>query len=210
MLGIITHDDVIDVFREPGEARAAYLEINVPPGNTCRGFESRGWRCESLRAGSWNDLLEFDRPAVLTLVSPARFTVYVVLVAIEGETGVLLADNQRHRVSLAELGPMWRGDFELLWKPPGDYSGPVSLGDRGPMVAWLARTFAALDGQSQPLASDEFNAALDARVRLFQRQFNLRDDGVVGIKTLLRLNAVRGEGAALLLGAAEVAVLGDR
>ena len=188
---------------------AAYLEIDATTGNICRGIESRGWRCESLRAGSWDDLLEFDRPVVLTLVSPARFVSYGVLVAVDGETGVLLADDRRHRVSLAELGPMWRGGFELFWQPPGDYAGPVSLGDRGPMVAWLAQAFAALDEQSQPLADDEFNAALDARVRLFQRQFNLQDDGVVGIKTLLRLNAVRGEGTALLLGAAEVAVLGD-
>jgi general secretion pathway protein A len=153
--------------------------------------------------------MEFDRPVVLTLVSPARFIVYAVLVGVEGDTGTLLLKDQRHRVKLAQLGPMWRGSFELIWQPPGDYAGPVSRGDRGPMVTWLAQTFAFLDGQSQPLAEDEFNAALDARVRLFQRQFKLRDDGVVGIKTLLRLNAVRGEDTARLRGTSEVAQLGD-
>ena len=188
---------------------AAHLGMLEPTGGLCSGGAGGGWRCESLSAGSWDDLLEFDRPVVLTLLSPSRFVMYAVLVGVDGEQGVLLADGQRHRVSLAELGPLWRGGFELLWQPPADYAGPVSRGDRGPMVAWLAQAFASLDGQSQPLAEDEFNAALEARVRLFQRQFNLRDDGVVGIKTLLRLNAVRGEGTALLRAPAEIAGLGE-
>ena len=75
------------------------------------------------------------------------------------------------------------------------------------MVTWLAETFASLDGQLQPLATDEFNAALEARVRLFQRQFKLRDDGVVGLKTLLKLNAVRGEEISLQRSATGLARL---
>ena len=208
----VQEEPVAGLLRNRQQALAglvAHLGIDPSAGNLCTGVEFSGWRCESLRAGSWDDLLEFDRPVVLTLVSPARFMLYAVLVGVEGDAGILLRDGQRHLVSLAQLGPMWRGAFELMWQPPGDYAGPVSLGDRGPMVAWLAQAFAALDGQSQPLAEDEFNAALDARVRLFQRQFELRDDGVVGIKTLLRLNAVRGEGTARLSGTAEVAHLGE-
>ncbi len=159
----------------------------------CPALARQGWRCESLEAASWEELLEFDRPAVLTLVSPARFVSFAVLVGVEDGHGVLRSDLGQQRVPLSVLGPQWRGSFELIWQPPGDYAGPVSRGDSGPMVAWLAQTFADLDGQSQPLASNKFNAALEARVRLFQRQFKLRDDGVVGLKTLLKLNSVRGE-----------------
>ncbi len=159
----------------------------------CPALAQRGWRCESLEAASWDELLEFDRPAVLTLVSPARFVSFAVLVGVEDGNGVLRTELGQQRIPLSVLGPQWRGGFELIWQPPGSYAGPVSRGDSGPMVAWLAQTFADLDGQAQPLASDEFNAALEARVRLFQRQFKLRDDGVVGLKTLLKLNTVRGE-----------------
>jgi general secretion pathway protein A len=189
---------------------AEFLGIAIPPGNLCAGIEGRGWRCESLRAGSWNDLLEFDRPVVLTLVSPERFMTYGVLVEVDGDRGILLHDGVRHQVPLAELGPLWRGAFELLWRPPGAYAGPVSIGDSGPMVAWLAQTFANLDGQPRPLTDADFNTALQARVRLFQRQFKLRDDGVVGIKTLLRLKAVMGQGQSLQRDAAEIAQLGER
>lgn len=176
---------------------AEYLGRPATGGDVCAALLREGWRCESLEAESWGDLLEFDRPAVLTMVSPSRFVSYAVLVGVEDEIGILSSESGVQRVPLAELGPQWSGEFTLLWQPPGDYAGPVSRGDRGPMVTWLAQTFASLDGQPQPLAGDEFNAALEARVRLFQRRFNLLDDGVVGLKTLLKLNAVRGEDVSL-------------
>ncbi len=172
---------------------ARHLGLEPGVDGLCPALAEQGWRCESLEAASWAELLEFDRPAVLTLVSPARFVYYAVLVAVEGDYGILRSPAGQQRVPLSILGPQWRGDFELLWQPPGVYAGPVGRGDVGPMVAWLAQAFASLDGQSQPLTGEEFNAALEARVRLFQRQFKLRDDGVVGLKTLLKLNAVRGE-----------------
>jgi general secretion pathway protein A len=197
--------------REAQIILAGFLGLELPAGSdACSALRPMGWRCENLNAASWDDLLEFDRPVVLTLVSPARFMSYGVLVAVEGQSGVLLAPDGRHTVSLAELGPLWRGGFQLLWQPPGVYNGPVGRGDRGPMVAWLAQAFADLDGQARPLAQDEFNAALEARVKLFQRQFKLRDDGVVGLKTLLRLNAVRGDGMPLRRDNAEFASLGER
>ena len=55
-------------------------------------------------------------------------------------------------------------------------------------MAEVAKLFARLDGQSRPLAEEQFNSALQARVRLFQRQEGLEDDGLVGVQTLLRLN----------------------
>ena len=191
-------------------ALAAHVGLDLPADEeACNALAGQGWRCEALGAGSWQDLLEFDSPVVLTLVTPERFLRYGVLVAVEGDYGVLQGENSRHRVPLKTLGPLWRGDFELIWQPPAQYAGPVSLGDRGPMVTWLAETFASLDGQSTPLAENEFNAALEARVRLFQRRFNLQDDGVVGLKTLLKLNAVRGEGASLQVADAEIARRGE-
>jgi general secretion pathway protein A len=166
-------------------------------GDPCIDARSQGWRCETLAAESWDDVLEIDRPALLALLTPARFNATAVLVGISGENGLLLYEGEEVELPLADLAPLWRGEFLILWQPPQYYEQPLSLGDRGPMVGWLAQEFARLDGQQRPLAEDVFNAALDARVRLFQRQFSLLDDGVVGMKTLLRLNAARGVGRSL-------------
>ena len=108
------------------------------------------------------------------------------------------------------IGALWPGRLRVDLAGAGELRGPGGSGRPWSHGAWLAQTFATLDGQAQPLAQDEFNAALEARVRLFQRQFKLRDDGVVGLKTLLKLNTVRGEGTALLQSGAEVAQLGER
>jgi len=172
------------------------LESGVS-GDPCIDAQSQGWRCETLSAESWDDILEIDRPALLALLTPERFTATAVLVGISGDNGLLLHQGEEVELPLADLAPLWRGEFLIFWQPPQYYETPLSLGDRGPMVGWLAREFARLDGQQRPLADDVFNAALDARVRLFQRQFSLLDDGVVGMKTLLRLNAARGSGRLL-------------
>jgi general secretion pathway protein A len=59
-------------------------------------------------------------------------------------------------------------------------------------VAQVAELFARLDGQQQPLAGERFNASLQQRVRLFQREHGLAADGVVGMQTLLKLNQQLG------------------
>ena len=60
------------------------------------------------------------------------------------------------------------------------------------MVAEVAQLFARLDNQPQPLAGRRFNRALEQRVRMFQQQNALIDDGVVGAQTLLKLNEQLG------------------
>ena len=59
----------------------------------------------------------------------------------------------------------------------------------GGLVASVQLPFAH---QQQPLADSVFNTALQQRVRLFQRQRGLMDDGVVGMQTLLVLNEALG------------------
>lgn len=172
---------------------ADYLGLRLDGAQAvCEKALAAGWRCETLQAISWDDILEIDRPTVLSLLTPARFTASAVLVGISGEMGTLLHREEQVQLSLTELGSLWQGEHLILWRPPASYTVPFGLGDNGPVVAWLAQEFAGLDGQSQPLAGEQFNAPLDARVRMFQREYNLRDDGVVGLKTLLKLNVARG------------------
>ena len=68
------------------------------------------------------------------------------------------------------------------------YSQPFALGDRGLIVEWLAAQFARIDQQPTLLSGEKFNADLAERVKIFQRDNDLADDGVVGLKTLLKIN----------------------
>jgi general secretion pathway protein A len=59
-------------------------------------------------------------------------------------------------------------------------------------VAQVAKLFSQLDAQPQALTGQRFNEALEQRVRLFQREQGLDDDGLVGVRTLLKLNESLG------------------
>ena len=189
-------------------ALADYLGLSVLPGRSpCDVVEVQGWRCETLRAQSWNELLDLNRPAILSLVTTGRFSVNTVLVGVEAGRGRLLSGSGEFSAALADLGPLWQGEYTIMWQPPIAYTAPVAQGDRGEFISWLAEEFAALDGQDRPLAVGEFNAALDTRVRMFQERHGLLSDGVVGMKTLLKLEAARDPATPQLRGGHRLAGL---
>lgn len=145
-------------------------------------------RCEKLSVASWNALRDYNRPAVLTLITPSRLQAYTTLIAIDGLTATVLIDGQKSSISLEELGAMWTGEFQFIWLTTADYTTPFSTAYKGTLVTWLAQQFAALDGQSKLLAEQVFNDALLQRVKIFQANNQLEADGVVGVKTLLKLS----------------------
>jgi general secretion pathway protein A len=133
-----------------------------------------------------------NRPLVLDMVTPERFAAAALILGIENRRVWVASPSGVVEVELAELGPLWTGNYQLLWHPPAGFERPLARGDRSEAVAAVAGLFAQLDGRQQTLTGEEFNAALEQRVRLFQRQHGLKDDGVVGLRTLLVLNEQLG------------------
>ncbi|QIB66737.1 ExeA family protein [Kineobactrum salinum] len=170
-----------------GEEAAATM-----PAGLCGGEIHFPLSCLREQAQTWQELVELERPLLLELVTPARSAAAAVFLGVEDDNALLWAGEAPARVALTELAPLWRGGYRLLWRPPAGFDGPLALGDSGPAVAAVAAMFARIDGQQQPLASDTYNNALATRVRLFQRRQQLQADGIVGVQTLLRLNAALG------------------
>ncbi|MEH6516172.1 MAG: AAA family ATPase [Halioglobus sp.] len=164
----------------------------APPRDVCQEQPAAPLQCSRARAETWNELTSFNRPLLLSLVSNDRFAVSVVVLEIIGRTAVLASSKGVREVDLALLAPLWTGEFVYLWHPPAGFSRPLALGDNEPAVAQVAALFARLDQQPQSLTGNQFNQALDQRVRLFQRANRLDDDGVVGEQTLLKINEQLG------------------
>ncbi|MDO6747152.1 ExeA family protein [Gilvimarinus sp. 1_MG-2023] len=157
----------------------------------CLNGSAQAVACEVEQVDTWQALVALNRPVLLTLTTEDKFRAYGVLTAIDKENAELLdASGKPHSVALAELGARWNGQVLYLWhKPPGYNSGAaVGVGDRGPLVRWLAQAFAQLDGQAKPLAELKFTQALADRLKIFQRKHGLTVDGILGQKTILRLN----------------------
>ena len=158
------------------------------PVEFCPEDLQAGLLCSSGRADTWDELRVFDRPLLLSIVTPDRFAASVVLLSIADRQAVLAVEGGVDDIELAEIGGQWTGDYFYLWHPPAGFDRPIALGDSGAVVAEVAGLFARLDKQEESLTGRRFNSALDQRVRLFQRSNGLDDDGVVGERTLLKLN----------------------
>jgi len=148
-----------------------------------------GLACYEGEAWTWNDIQSLDRPLLLDVITQDRFSAGVMILGITDTTAWALSRNGVIEVQLADLATYWTGRYRFLWRVPKGFQSSLSLGQEGDVVTRVAALFARLDGQLEPLAVERFNFALQQRVRLFQREQELADDGVVGLQTLLRLNA---------------------
>src|SRR5690606_920446 len=114
------------------------------------------------------------------------------LVGLDEHQAWILVDGAVRMVAWETLAPLWDGSTFFIWVRPPGFVRPLTQGDRGPAVAWLAQQFATLDQQPLPLARDIYTAALKTRVEIFQAQHNLTADGIAGAQTLRKLNEVLG------------------
>ncbi len=155
-------------------------------------YEGPHPRCERLTANTWQEFISYNRPAVLSLVTKSRLQAFAVVIAVDQQQALVQRDGNTLNVPLTTLGELWTGNFTLLWQPSDLYRSSFSKGFNGPIVLWLAQQFATLDQQESLLADQVFNDALSERVKIFQRNHQLLADGVVGLKTLLKLNEALG------------------
>ncbi|EED36927.1 general secretion pathway protein A [Luminiphilus syltensis NOR5-1B] len=165
------------------------LHTDAPPvQDVCSERITTGMQCVRDRASTWDALRGANRPVLLDMQTPDRFSAATVVLAFHDDQATVVAGDALVRVALVSLASRWQGGYLWLWQPPEDWSGPVGLGDESPVVTLVARDFAELDDQATPLAETRFNQRLEARVRLFQRSEGLAADGVVGAATMMRLN----------------------
>ncbi len=157
----------------------------------CEQAELAGLSCLSQR-GSWGSLRQLNRPAMLTLIDGAGSAHYVVLKSLEGNEAELSVGGVDVMHSIGEISNLWFGQYALLWRPANGVSLSLNLGSRGPTVAWLRQSLAAIDPRyaARPLDSATYDAALADRVREFQRDHRLDVDGVAGQQTQIIVNSL--------------------
>ncbi len=129
---------------------------------------------------------------MLTLIDGAGSAHYVVLKSLEGNEAELSVGGVDVMHSIGEISNLWFGQYALLWRPANGVSLSLNLGSRGPTVAWLRQSLAAIDPRyaARPLDSATYDAALADRVREFQRDHRLDVDGVAGQQTQIIVNSL--------------------
>ena len=159
--------------------------------NACDQAAEAGLACLFERA-SWAALAQMDRPAVLTLVDETGMGHDVVLRGITDNSAELSIGGVHVSHPIGEITSVWFGDFMLLWRPPTGAAMDLATGSRGPAVAWVRNSLAAIDERyaSGDVESREFDEELDNIVRNFQRDHRLDVDGVAGKQTQIIINTL--------------------
>ena len=177
-------------------------EISYDPRDTrsvCQQASSQGIRCTE-DTGTLSSLRRFNRPAILSLRNGKEGGEYEILVtALKGETAAVRVGNDSGEVHLNELLPLWSGQYLILWRPPAGYRADVTKGSSGPMVTWIDRQLAHLEGRTvRPGREPVFDKEMERQVTKFQTTVGLTADGVAGAKTILCLmDAAGAEGPSL-------------
>ena len=187
--------DIASAMQPSGNTLARLWALNSDqpaPEFPCLDGLQYGLACTEGEVWTWDELAAFNRPLSLETITPERFSAEALLLGIEGARAWVWTEAGVAQVSLAELAPYWTGRYRFLWHPPPGFIKPLAVGDDSPVVAAVAQLFAQLDKQPQPLSGTRFNRALEQRVRMFQKQHALIDDGLVGVQTLLKLNEQLG------------------
>ena len=164
----------------------------APPGSGCQqAADAAGLAC-LVQRGTWPVLRQLDRPAMLTLIDADGGRHYPVLTALDEREAELLIGDERFRLPLAEVGEFWFGDYLLVWRPPTGRVESLRPGSQGEGVRWLQQSLAALDGSPAPGADQPavFDAALEERLRAFQRRNRLQVDGLAGQQTQILINSL--------------------
>ena len=165
-------------------------------GQPCTFAVRQSLKCES-GYGSWQDLVAFNRPALLKFVTADRGHFYGVLLKMinteKGIHGEFQFGDSRQVLSLEKINAYWSGNYTLLWRMPPGYIRPVGRGSRGKIVTWLSEKLAAISGEQTYEAFTEYNAILAEKVRQFQRDNNLIPDGIAGAQTMIVVNSYVAE-----------------
>jgi len=164
------------------------LDYAVLTGATgCERALNAGLHCV-YQTGTWNNLRQYNRPAVIELQDSSGRKHHVLVTALTADSVSLAMGGAPQEFPVQDVGRLWFGKYLLLWKPPMPGQEILRLGDRGESIVWLRDALARYRGE--PLAaetSDLFDQDLQGQLIQFQGRHRLTADGVAGQITLAKL-----------------------
>ncbi len=151
----------------------------------CDRAQQAGLRC-LFDSGTWNNLRQLNRPAILELTDAKGGRHHVLVSALKEDSVALELGDRLREFPLSEVDRFWYGKYLALWSPPDGNEKMLRRGARGPEVQWLRETLARA-GVPTVGRAESFDADLESKVKEFQRRNQIEDDGIVGKMTLIML-----------------------
>ena len=143
-------------------------------------------------------LRKLNRPAVLKLYNDFEQAQYITLLSINKDMANIVISGQKQAVQIKQLAFYWKGEFSMLWRVPPGYEEFILPGFEGESVVWLSQVMSEIDETTEIKTTSYYDAGLVEKVKQFQLNQGLVNDGVVGVKTLIHINQVTGIKAPVL------------
>ncbi len=159
----------------------------------CESLPLVDWHCENVSVKGWRDIQLINRPSLLVLENSNGVQRYLPVIGISGAFAHIVDNGKRYSMTLSTLGEYWTGDIIYLWQAPNNFNRFIYKQSPPIMIRWLSERFALLDNKDHLLADDKYNFRLEKRIKLFQKQLKLKEDGKAGMQTLQKLNEVTGK-----------------
>lgn len=162
------------------------LKLPVGERNPCQWARSQGLHCTPFE-GSWTLLRTLNHPAVLELGLASGETRFIGLRRYSQGRVELLAEGRSQTFPLQDLLAVWKGTGILIWRPISPLQNSIRSGEQSPIVAWVRNILQA--PASSPALELVYDDPLRLRLIEFQTAQGLKPDGVIGLHTLLTLEA---------------------
>ena len=134
-------------------------------------------------------LKAIDRPGIIWITEDNGRLKSYLLTALDNESVLLNVGDSIRREPLQWFVERWNGAFLFLWYFPSDIQS-LRLGDNNPIALnWLQRQLQLIDSDYLPyITGGNYTEVIRDTVLNFQKQQGIRDDGVVGRQTIMKLN----------------------
>jgi general secretion pathway protein A len=155
----------------------------------CHYVETTGLRCVFGKA-SWKDLLAINRPAILEFSLIGKEKRHALLTGL-GQNQSIIHFKNNVDFPVADVLKYWNGYYLILEPPPIPDNELIHRYQTSDNVLWLRYLLNNVDGKNETVEQPRFyDDKLIARVKNFQHQHQLPEDGIVGDKTMAHLKNI--------------------
>lgn len=163
--------------------------LRIQGDSACERAAVVGLNC-LFSKGTWNNLREFNRPAIIELLDQEQNRHHMVVFRLTDTHVSFMVGEDEHTFATHEVEPFWYGEYLLLWRQPPVNEAILKPGTVGTSAQWLSETLDQIEGKTSMQEPQlVFDGELERRVKNFQRRNRLTADGVVGQQTLIRLTS---------------------
>ncbi|MDP2179471.1 ExeA family protein [Methylicorpusculum sp.] len=153
----------------------------------CNSLQKLNFSCVSGSA-TWKDLMSMRRPVILEFTSTDQSKRYLLMTGIK-QGQAIFQHGREVSFPVADVLRYWNGRYLIIWHSSLPNVQAIYPGQTSDDVLWLRQQLTTNDAVDEQVSDPRFfDSGLLKRVKAFQLQHHLTEDGIAGTRTLFYLD----------------------